>query len=286
MINSRRPRYARGDDYEIPPGDDRVRWWNGSVAGGMRGVGVGDRSSMMFFVGLHHPSSAQHFERACISRNVIQTRKKAIGAGSWIMDSGAFTTIAKYGGYPHPVGEYAELIRRWAHDDTLLAAVAQDYMCEPHMIERTGLSIAEHQRLTIERYDELVAERTGVAIMPVLQGYAPEEYVSHLRQYGSRLTRGAWVGVGSVCKRNRDPRSIERVLLAIHNERPDLRLHGFGIKLTSLASGLVRSLLYSADSMAWSFAARKQGRSPHDWREAEKFVRRISSMPHQAQLFV
>jgi hypothetical protein len=43
--------------------------------------------------------------------------------------------------------------------------------------------------------------------------------------------------------------------MAIKNERPDLRLHGFGLKTTALADPLVRSMLWSADSMAWSFAA-------------------------------
>ncbi|MCC6489103.1 MAG: hypothetical protein IT364_16510 [Candidatus Hydrogenedentes bacterium] len=42
------------------------------------------------------------------------------------------------------------------------------------MLARTGLTIADHQRLTIERYDELLThDRGGVYIMPVPQGYAP-----------------------------------------------------------------------------------------------------------------
>lgn len=97
--------------------------------------------------------------------------------------------------------------------------------------------------------------------------------------YGDRLTFGQWVGVGSVCKRNGDPRMIEAVLRAIKEVRPDLRLHGFGLKTTALSSGLVRSLLYTADSMAWSFSARKQGRDANDWREAKAWVARITDSP-------
>ena len=69
--------------------------------------------------------------------------------------------------------------------------------------------------------------------------------------------------------------AIEAVLLAIKTERPDLRLHGFGVKTTALGSRLVRDLLHTADSMAWSFAARKQGRNANDYREAVAFKRRI-----------
>jgi hypothetical protein len=131
--------------------------------------------------------------------------------------------------------------------------------------------VADHQRLTIERYDALLAEDTGVYIMPVLQGYSPSEYISHIRQYGDRLKPGMWVGVGSVCKRNTNIMAIWMVLDAIKDERPDLRLHGFGLKKTSLQETIIRDLLYSADSMAWSFAARREGRNANDWREAKAF---------------
>ncbi len=124
----------------------------------------------------------------------------------------------------------------------------------------------------------------GVYVMPVLQGFKPSDYVAHIRMYADALRHGAWVGVGSVCKRNGDAKAIEAVLLAIKQERPDLLLHGFGLKTTALGSGLVRSLLHTADSMAWSFAARKQGGNANCWREAEKFLRRIDTMPVQYQL--
>lgn len=233
---------------------------------------------------MHQPSDASKVDAAFVSVNRLRGRKSDFPVGDWIMDSGAFTTIFKHGGYPEGVQEYADQIKRWKKCGNLLGAVAQDYMCEADMLARTGLSIAEHQRLTIERYDELLACDTGAHIIPVLQGYAPADYVSHIRQYGDRLTPGMWVGVGSVCKRNGDPRAIENVLLAIKRERQDLRLHGFGIKKTALGSGLVRELLYTADSMAWSFAARKQGRSANDWREAAAYASTISTMPFQHSL--
>ena len=75
-------------------------------------------------------------------------------------------------------------------------------MCEPWIIRKTGLSVAEHQCLTIERYDALLPLVQGVYVMPVLQGYMAEDYLRHLDMYGDRLSHGAYVGVGSVCKRN------------------------------------------------------------------------------------
>lgn len=239
---------------------------------------------MRFFTGLHQPSDARHFDAAFVSVARLRTRKGPFAVADWIMDSGAFTEISAHGHYRHSVAEYAAQIRRWRDNGNLLAAVAQDYMCEPFIVKKTGLTVQRHQQLTIERYDALLAEGTGVYILPVLQGFEPAEYVDHVRLYGARLAPGQWVGVGSICKRNGDPRAIATVLLAIKTERPDLRLHGFGLKTTALSSPLVRSLLDTADSMAWSFAARREGRNPNDWREAARWAAGITSRPVQQLL--
>jgi len=239
----------------------------------------------MFYVGLHQPSDAKHFDHAFVSVNRIRGRKKRIGASAWIMDSGAFTEIATYGRYRSSVYEYASEINRWADDPTLVAVVAQDYMCEPFIVAKTGLSVDEHQRLTIERYDALVkAVDPRVYVMPVLQGYMVADYLRHLAMYGDRLSPGAYVGVGSICKRNTDIRQIEEILTAIKRARSDLRLHGFGLKTTALSSWVVRDCLFSADSMAWSFAARRQGRNANDWREAKAFIDRIRIKPTQLSM--
>jgi len=225
-----------------------------------------------FYVGIHQPSDAKHLGPVFVSVTRLsgpRGRKTKFTDQDWILDSGAFTTLLRHGGYPDGVEQYAAMIRKWSGGG-LVAAVAQDYMCEPFMLAKTGKTIEEHQRLTIERYDALFAcDCAGVYIMPVLQGYAPQDYVEHLRQYGDRLAPGAYVGVGSVCKRNGKPSSVLAVLAAIKSEKPDLRLHGFGIKTTSIRVPEIRAQLYSADSMAWSFHARKNGRSANDWTEPE-----------------
>ena len=240
---------------------------------------------MIFYPGLHQPSDAQHFDRCMVSVARLRKRKGDFNVGEWMMDSGAFMELKLFGAYRDSVSAYADQIRRWSRCGQLVAAVAQDYMCEPFMIQRTGLTVEAHQRLTVERYDELLSEETGVYILPVLQGYEPAEYIDHIRQYGERLEPdlidgkliGKWVGVGSVCKRNVDVTAIEEVLFKISEARPDLRLHGFGVKTTALESSIVRSCLHSADSMAWSFAARKNGRNANDWKEADTFTTKIKN---------
>lgn len=238
---------------------------------------------MQFYTGLHQVSDAKHFGHAFISVNRLIQRKSDFSVKSWIMDSGAFSSVSKHGGYPDPVKVYADRIKRWKGNGTMQAAVSQDYMCESFILERTGMTVHDHQRLTIERYDELLQCDTGVAIMPVLQGYTVEDYLRHIEMYGERLNPNMWVGVGSVCKRNGDPQKVRDIFMAINLARPDLRLHGFGIKTTSLADGVIRSLLHSADSMAWSFAARRVGRNQNDWREAMAFTETIASLKGEYQ---
>lgn len=278
------------------------------------GGGVAD-PAMMFFTGMHHPHNAAKVPAAFISAHAVIKRRSGFPVRRCILDSGAFTTIFAHGGYPDPVEVYAALIRRVRYwlGNRLLAVVSQDFMCERIMCARVlGLpietlpkkgrarevalvqmlpdeqwatQIVEHQRLTIERYDALMkCDVAGARIIPVLQGYKPSDYVRHIAMYGKRLAHRAWVGVGSVCKRNANPAAVEAVLLAIKRVRPDLRLHGFGVKLTALVSQLVRKLLFSADSMAWSFAARYEGRDGNDPAEAVRYTRRIATMPVQLHL--
>lgn len=241
---------------------------------------------MIFFTGMDDLHHAAKVRAAFISVHRLERRKSStFPVRRWVMDSGSFTTITKHGGYPSPVEQYAEQIRKFSKNGRLMAAVTQDYMCEPHMLKRTGFTVADHQRLTIERYNDLMAcDTAGVRIMPVLQGYAPSDYVDHIRAYGHRLAHRAWVGVGSICKRNSNPHAVCAVLLAIKKERPDLRLHAFGVKITALSLQLTRDLIFSADSTAWSFAARYEGRKAHDPQEAIRYGKKVSTMAVQLHL--
>jgi hypothetical protein len=241
---------------------------------------------MKFFVGLDNPHQAKHVPRAFISVNRLKTRRKPVTSGEWIMDSGAFTELATHGCFRNGPEEYSRVVNRIASaSPNLLAAVSQDWMCEPWILEKTGLTVVDHQRLTIERYDQLLELVSGVYLMPVLQGYRVEEYLRHIDDYGDRLKSRMLVGIGSVCKRNGDVRQIETIITAIKTRNPQLKLHAFGLKTTALRSDLVRRYLYSADSMAWSYAARRQGRNQHDWREAMLFASRMETMPIQGWLF-
>ena len=248
----------------------------------------GEEMSFRFYVGTWKPQHCHLFSHAFISVNTLRGRRSAFKANKWIMDSGAFTEISKYGQYRNSVSTYAEQCLRWKSlaRDELELVVAQDYMCEAHMLKKTGMTIREHILKTVDRYVGLKEAIGGeVGIMPVIQGFSPEEYVYCVEQYGELLEQGAWVGVGSVCKRNSNQLQVYRLLYAIKKKRPDLRLHGFGLKKTCLAYAEIVSLLESSDSMAWSFAARLAGRDRNSPQEALRYEESIYASLGTLNLF-
>lgn len=247
----------------------------------------GPPADFRFYVGVHHPALGWPLTlrgfRVCLSANTLRGRAGDIPflgcSEPWLLDSGAFTQVALRGGFESSPADYAALIRRYARTG-LLAAATQDYMCEPLALRATGLDVRTHQALTIERYDAILdADTGGIPVMPVLQGWSPDDYRRHLDAYGARLGPGAWVGVGSVCKRQGDPAAVAAILAAVRCDRPDLRLHGFGVKVTALRHPDVRRGLATADSLAWSLAARRAGRDQNAWIEAARFALAVGGCP-------
>lgn len=138
--------------------------------------------------------------------------------------------------------------------------ISRRRMCEPWIIQKTGLSVLEHQRRTIDSYDTLKNLAPEIPWAPVLQGWTMGDYVDHLDAYEARgfnLRALPVVGLGSVCRRQATIRS-SLIVSWLHDE--GLKLHGFGMK----TQGLPRNgpKLASADSLAWSLDARRSDPLP------------------------
>jgi hypothetical protein len=138
---------------------------------------------------------------------------------------------------------------------------------------KTGLAVAEHQRLTVANFLELTGlwadlSHADSPFMPVLQA-APGDadgYLECARLYedaGVHLADFPVVGVGTVC-RIQDTVLIGRVARAL--QPLDLALHWFGVKLSGLRGiwppGEAADSLTSFDSMAWSYDARRAAPLP------------------------
>lgn len=219
---------------------------------------------MKFFLGTHIPSWLGRLDFPLfISNNGLRKRRSYGRAlGPWALDSGAFTEIQTHGRWTIGAEEYVDSIRTYQEKiGNLLWAAQQDYMCEPFMLEKTGLTVEHHQQLTIENFLELRALAPDLPIIPVLQGWTIDDYQSHIDSFiaaGVDLPSLSLVGVGSVCRRQATT-EIENIVRSI-SER-DISIHGFGVK----TKGLLRygGYLTSADSLAWSYQARREPPLPH-----------------------
>jgi len=183
----------------------------------------------------------------------------------WALDSGGFTELSRYGRWMTRESQYVEEVARVAAIGRLAWVAPQDWMCEPWIVRETGLSVAEHQSRTVASFLSL-RSALGPLVIPVLQGYGPRDYdrcIELYRDAGVALDREPVVGLGSVCRRSR---SREAVALIRYLSDHRLQLHGFGLKGTVIHAAARH--LASADSMAWSFAARYEGRDRNSLTEA------------------
>jgi hypothetical protein len=188
----------------------------------------------------------------------------------WVLDSGGFTELQKYGEWTIDASTYAnELARYIAEVGAPDWAAPQDWMCEPAVIHGgtfkgekfvgTHLTVAEHQARTVGNYLDLKA--LDAPVIPVLQGYTLADYHRCVDLYetaGVDLAVEGVVGLGSVCRRENTD-EIGQIVWAMRDR--GIHCHGFGCK-----EGAVRRygvLLASADSMAWSKGGRKRGTCTH-----------------------
>jgi hypothetical protein len=182
-----------------------------------------------------------------------------VATTDWALDSGGFTELSMFGAWRTPPAEYVRWVRRYRDEiGRLQWASPQDWMCEPFITAKTGLSVAEHQSRTVENYLRLRDLAPDLPFVPVLQGWDLDDYHRCIDLYEARgvdLGAEGTVGVGSVCRRQGQA-SIAVIFESL--EARGLRLHGFGVKTEGLQ--LSARHLESADSMAWSYRARMAAR--------------------------
>jgi hypothetical protein len=211
------------------------------------------------YLGTHDPSWLGRFSVPLfVSRRRLEKRKKLPRAlGPWALDSGGFSELSLFGAWQLKPEAYVAEVRRYRDEvGRLKWAAIQDWMCEPFMLEKTGRTLEEHQRLTVDSYERLLDLAPDLPWAPVLQGWEGAAYFKCLEMYERRgfdLRKARIVGLGSVCRRQHtsEAEGFIRELTAY-----GLKLHGFGFKVRGLAK--VADALESSDSLAWSFDARRK----------------------------
>jgi hypothetical protein len=210
-----------------------------------------------FFLGTHMPNwlALTDVPLFVSHRRLASRRTFPRALGPWALDSGGFTELSMHGRWLTSPQEYVTATYRYRDAiGGLEWAAPQDWMCEPFMLANTGLTVAEHQRRTVASVVELRTLAPDLPFVPVLQGWELDDYLRCADLYaaeGIDLAGEATVGIGSVCRRQ-SATEIEDICAALAAR--GIRLHGFGVKTLGLRYG---RHLVSADSMAWSYNARK-----------------------------
>lgn len=218
-----------------------------------------------------------------ISRRILEGRKTLPRAATrWVLDSGGFTELNLYGEWRTSIATYAQEIHRYQQEIGRLDwAAPMDWMCEPSVIAKTGLDAAEHQLRTIHNFI-LLRGLCGEIVAPVLQGWRADDYLAHVEMYaaeGIDLAEERIVGVGSICRRGQD-KQIHQIVrsLAQHG----LRLHAFGVRSRALAG--CADVLTSADSMSWSYTARRRPPLPGHTHKSCANCREYAEQWHAKQI--
>jgi hypothetical protein len=210
-----------------------------------------------FYLGTHRPHWLAKLDVPLfVSHRTLRDRRTYPRAlGRWALDSGGFTELSTYGEWRTPPGEYVTAVRRYRDEvGGLDWASPQDWMCEPVMLAKTGLTVAEHQRRTVDNYLQLRDMDAQLPFVPVLQGWERDDYLRCADLYtaaGIDLTVEPTVGVGTVCRRQ-DTGHARHIMTSL--ARLGIRIHGFGVKIAGLR--VYGESMLSADSMAWSYRAR------------------------------
>ena len=217
---------------------------------------------MTFYLGTHMPGWLRQTTIPLFVSRRRLARYKTLprAAGRWALDSGGFTELSMFGRWETSPQQYAEEALRFVREiGRLDFAAIQDWMCEPFIIEKTGLSVREHQERSVQSYLDLRALASFVPWVPVLQGWTIDDYFACADLYesaGVRLAELSRVGVGSVCRRQGTKEATD-LFAALRSLR--CRLHGFGLKTQFIKPAFGLGLA-SFDSLAWSLAARKRGK--------------------------
>lgn len=189
-------------------------------------------------------------------RRLAPRRSLPRAAGRWALDSGGFTELSMHGRWMTSPEEYVEATRRYSDEiGNLDWAAPQDWMCEPVMLDKTGLTVTDHQARTVENYLLLRDMAPDLPYVPVLQGWALADYLACADLYesvGVDLASLPTVGIGSVCRRQSET-EIDVITGALADR--GIRLHGFGVKTLGLRQ--YAHNLASCDSMGWSYNARR-----------------------------
>jgi hypothetical protein len=207
------------------------------------------REAATFYLGSHQPGwlTKAGVPLFISHRRLAGYRRLPRARAGWALDSGGFSELSMFGEWRTSPTDYVGAVDRYDRQiGGLEWAAPQDWMCEPFMLAKTGLTVAKHQHRTVANFVELLDlweqrqadyppnRQEPCPFMPVLQGWTLADYwrcVDLYEQAGVRLADCPLVGLGSVCRRQ----ATGEIGMIVRSLGAVLPLHGFGCKTAGLA---------------------------------------------------
>jgi len=192
------------------------------------------------------------------------------------VDSGGFHHMMNgCGEYQSSDIEYADYLVEYEPEFYAL----RDYPCEPELLSDLHRTVKGQQERTTNHHAKLLNELRDRGItdnaVSVIQGWRPNDYLSHIDQLRDRGLMTDRMAVGSVCRRGAD-QDIAQVIVRIREELPDrISLHAFGVKGSVLRFPKVVRALDSVDSAAYDYQIANYPKSRTDgdsftWRDSAR----------------
>lgn len=215
------------------------------------------KTPFKFFATIDDPYMISFVDRFMLnfSSRRWKNRQKPIDdeGKEWILDSGGFSEIKKHGEYSYNIDKYLQQVEFL--NPTYFATM--DWMCEPAQVKNSGLSVDQHIGNTVQNTVKILERWDGEATpLPVIQGWDLQDYKNCIDLMGEFGVFDVvdYVGLGSVCREEKDER-LKQIIVGVADYLPEhVRLHGFGLKKTMLKHVEVVEALHSSDSMAWSMS--------------------------------
>jgi hypothetical protein len=168
--------------------------------------------------------------------------------GSKWLDSGGFTLLNRFGDYPFTMMQYINFVC-WMRPQYF---ASMDYPCEPNISR--SLSLMSNQERIEKTVDNALfmsdwEDYTMSKLVPVIQGYTLDEYLTCIALYRQRGLIRDYMAVGSMCRRisNVELHNLIPIIYEAATAAGCKRLHYFGLKLSRDLIDLA-PYIYSRDS--------------------------------------
>jgi len=196
------------------------------------------------------------------------------------LDSGGFSFFTKYSDYPFTVREYVKWIceMQKVNNGKVKYAAIMDYPCEPSINRKAFKTNKERIEKTVENAIKCFENEIPAKWIPVLQGYALDEYIFCLDLYKEHGILTDYIAIGSMCKRS----NISEIVKIVYEIKKVYRgkIHVFGLTIKALRNVALFNLIHSCDTIGYTFACKS---AKETFEKMNELIKKIECLKKKMQ---